>query len=153
LHVVEELAGAVHALGLDAHRTMRGDVRIAIPVVDDRLEDLNLLTGDLRAAKAADQLLALAAEHAAGNDFDPAVRAAATNIVHGWFSGATLVLAGLRVDADQVAVVDERRHRHDEPGLGARRLRLRAGSRALDTRRRLLDSQIDRRRQLDADRR
>jgi hypothetical protein len=36
------------------------------------LEDLHLLPGDLRAPQPADQLLALAAEHAAGDDFDPA---------------------------------------------------------------------------------
>ena len=39
----------------------------------ERLEDLDLLPGDLRAPQPADQLFALAAEHAAGDDFDPAV--------------------------------------------------------------------------------
>ena len=36
-----------------------------------RLEDLHFLTGDLSAPQAPDELLALAAEHAAGDDFDP----------------------------------------------------------------------------------
>ena len=42
-----------------------------VAIVDPRLEDLDLALRDLRAAQAADQLLALAAEHAAGNDLDP----------------------------------------------------------------------------------
>ena len=45
---------------------------VAVAVVDRRLEDLDLAPGDLGAAQPADQLLALAAEHAAGDDFDPA---------------------------------------------------------------------------------
>src|SRR5262249_40443966 len=42
-------------------------------VVDERLEDLDLLARDLRAPQAANELLALAAEHRAGDDLDPAV--------------------------------------------------------------------------------
>ena len=56
----------------DPHVAVRHDVVFAEAVVDERLEDLHLLPGDLRAAQPADQLLALAAEHAAGDDFDPA---------------------------------------------------------------------------------
>src|SRR6185503_799898 len=40
-------------------------------IVDHRLEDLRSLAGDLGAPDAADQLFALAAEHAAGYYFDP----------------------------------------------------------------------------------
>src|SRR6266516_1188943 len=36
-----------------------------------RLKDLHLLTGDHRAAHAADQFLRLAAEHHTGDDFNP----------------------------------------------------------------------------------
>src|SRR4051794_975581 len=52
---------------------MGHDVIFAVPVVDERLENLNLLTGNLAPAKSPDQFLALAAEHAAGDDFDPSV--------------------------------------------------------------------------------
>ena len=41
--------------------------------VDDRLEDLHALAGDLGAAQAANQLFALAAEHATDDDLDPAL--------------------------------------------------------------------------------
>src|SRR5262249_35469394 len=41
-------------------------------VVDRGLEDLDLLPGDLRTPQPADELLALAAEHAARDHFDPA---------------------------------------------------------------------------------
>src|SRR5439155_14661973 len=55
----------------DAHVAVRDDVGVAVAVVDERLEDLDLLPGDLRAPQPSNQLLALAAEHAAGDDFDP----------------------------------------------------------------------------------
>ena len=55
------------------HVAVRHDVVVAEPIVDERLEDLHLLAGDLGAADATDQFLALAAEHAAGNDLDPAM--------------------------------------------------------------------------------
>ena len=41
-------------------------------IVDDRLEDLNALPRDDRAAQPADQLFRLSGEHASGDDFDPA---------------------------------------------------------------------------------
>ena len=44
---------------------------VGVSGIDARLEDLDLLAGDLGTADAADELLALAAEHAAGDDLDP----------------------------------------------------------------------------------
>ena len=41
------------------------------PVIDRRLKNLRALAGYLSAAYPADQLFALAAEHAAGDNFDP----------------------------------------------------------------------------------
>ena len=64
--------GSADELGLDAHVAVRHDVLLAVAPVDDRLEDLDPLARDLRAPQPADQLLALAAEHAAGDHFDPA---------------------------------------------------------------------------------
>ena len=43
-----------------------------VAVVDQRLHDQRALPGDLGAAQAADQLLALAAEHRAADDLEPA---------------------------------------------------------------------------------
>jgi len=51
---------------------MRDDVRHVVAVVDPRLHDQRPLAGDLGAAQAADQLLALAAEHRAADDLEPA---------------------------------------------------------------------------------
>jgi len=61
---------------------MRDDVILAVTVVDERLEDLHLLFRDLRAPQPADQLFALAAEHAADDDFDPPVFRPAANDLH-----------------------------------------------------------------------
>ncbi len=82
IHLRDQLVGALHVLGRDAHVAVRHDVIFAEAVVDERLEDLDLLAGDLRAAQAADQLFALAAEHAAGDDFDPAVLRLLADDVH-----------------------------------------------------------------------
>ncbi len=68
----EELGAAGHVDRGDLHLAVRDDRRLGVAIVDDGLEDLDPLPGDLRAAQAADQLLALAAEHAAGDDLDPA---------------------------------------------------------------------------------
>ena len=51
---------------------MADDVADVVPVVDPRLDDQHSLAGDLRPTQAADQLLALAAEHRAADDFEPA---------------------------------------------------------------------------------
>jgi hypothetical protein len=53
---------------------MRHDVIDRIARIHGRLENLHALAGDLRAAKAANELLALAAEHAPDDDFYPARR-------------------------------------------------------------------------------
>src|SRR3954452_12171705 len=107
---------------------MRRDVRPAVATVDFRLEDLDLPLGDLRAPQAADQLLALAAEHAPRNDFQPARTRAMCNV----HLSLLQILAGLGLDADHVADVDERRHLDDQPGLERGRLDLRARRGAVD---------------------
>ena len=71
--LLHQLVRVAHVLRRDPHVAVRHDVVFAEAVVDERLEDLHLLPRDLRPAQPADQLLALAAEHAAGDDFDPAV--------------------------------------------------------------------------------
>jgi hypothetical protein len=84
-HCVHQLVGRPHRLRWDPHVAVRHDVVFAVAAVDDRLEDLDLLPGDLRAAQPADQFLALAAEHAAGDDFDPTVVRFLANDIHGGF--------------------------------------------------------------------
>jgi hypothetical protein len=51
---------------------MANDVILAIAVVHSRLEDLNALPGDLSAAQASDEFLALSAEHAPTYHLNPA---------------------------------------------------------------------------------
>ena len=51
---------------------VRDDVADVVAVVDQRLHDQRALPRDLGAAQAADQLLALAAEHRAADDLEPA---------------------------------------------------------------------------------
>src|SRR5436309_10060259 len=65
------LGRAADAFRVDTHVVVRNDVTIGIPLVDGWLEDLHALPGDLRAAQAADQLFALAAEHRTADYFDP----------------------------------------------------------------------------------
>ena len=48
------------------------DVADVVAVVDARLHDQRALAGDLGAAQPADELLALAAEHRAADDLEPA---------------------------------------------------------------------------------
>jgi hypothetical protein len=72
VHMLQQLVRMANVLRRDAHVAVRHDVVFAEAVVDERLEDLDLLLGDLRPTQPADQLLALAAEHAAGHDLDPA---------------------------------------------------------------------------------
>jgi len=81
-HGRDQLVGIPDVLGLDPHVAVRDDVILAVAIVDERFEDLDLLAGDLRAAQAADELLALAAEHAARDDFDPAVLRRLANNIH-----------------------------------------------------------------------
>src|SRR5436190_1229061 len=66
----------------DAHFAVRHNRVVGITGVERRLEDLHPLARNLSAAKAADQLLALAAEHAADDDFNPALVGLLTNYVH-----------------------------------------------------------------------
>src|SRR4029079_528823 len=79
-------------------------------------------------------------------------RMASSTGVWRWTSGAALIFTGFRVDANEIAVVDERRHGDDESGFDPRRLGLGGGGRALDARGRVLDPEIDRRGQFDTDR-
>jgi hypothetical protein len=52
---------------------MGDDLIGGVPDVECRLEDLDALPRDLGTAQPADELLALAAVHAADDHFDPAV--------------------------------------------------------------------------------
>ena len=61
----------------------QGRVIGGVAGVERRFEDLHLLTRDLRTAKPADQLLALSAEHAADDDFDPALVGWIPHYIHG----------------------------------------------------------------------
>jgi hypothetical protein len=62
---------------------VRDDVPFAVAIVDERLENLDFLACDLGPTQAPDQFFALAAEHAAGNHFNPAVVRRPVNDVHG----------------------------------------------------------------------
>src|SRR5207248_1986643 len=79
VHEPDELVRAADDARGDPHVAVRHDVVVAIAIVDEWLEDLDLLPRDLRPAQAPNQLLALAAEHAAGDDLDPAGAAIARN--------------------------------------------------------------------------
>ena len=76
----QQLGRVFDVLRGDAHVAVRHDVIFAEAVVHQRLEGLHLLAGNLRAPQAADQLFALAAEHAAGDDFNPAVLRFSDNV-------------------------------------------------------------------------
>jgi hypothetical protein len=53
-------------------KTVVGSNRgLTVPSINAVLEDLNLLSGNLGAAKTTEQLLSFAAEHAATDDFNP----------------------------------------------------------------------------------
>ena len=82
VHARQEFVGRLHVLRRNPHLAVRDDMAVAVAVVDERLEDLDLLLRDLCAAQPADELLALAAEHAAGDDFDPPVLGTGTDYVH-----------------------------------------------------------------------
>jgi hypothetical protein len=66
------LGGRPHGPRLVAHLGVGDDVVARVALVDLRLEDLHPLARDLGPAQAPDQLLALAREHGAGDDLDPA---------------------------------------------------------------------------------
>src|SRR4030095_7351518 len=66
-----ELCRAADILRGDSHVAVRDDMVLAEAIVENRLEDLHFLTCDLSASQSADELLALPAEHAPGDHFDP----------------------------------------------------------------------------------
>ena len=77
-----QLVGVRHVLGRDALIAMRHDMVVAEAVVENRLEDLHFLPRNLDAPQPANELFALAAEHAAGDDFDPAALRLFSDDVH-----------------------------------------------------------------------
>src|SRR5207249_9047023 len=80
---IEQVARRADVVGLDPHRAVRADVIAAVvAIVYLGLENLDLAPGDLRAPQPPDQLLALAAEHAAGNHFDPAAAGTVRRVIH-----------------------------------------------------------------------
>src|SRR5262249_50535271 len=69
---LQNLGCVFHQLRLDLHVAVANDVVLTIAVLHSRFEDLNTLLGDLSAAQAADQFLALSAEHAPTYHLNPA---------------------------------------------------------------------------------
>ena len=66
------LLGPRHRDGAHLRAGVAHHMADVVAVVDARLHDQRALAGDLGAAQAADQLLALAAEHRAADDLEPA---------------------------------------------------------------------------------
>ena len=75
-HGVEQRTRARHAARGQADIAVRDDVIVSMAVIELWLEHLHPLPRNLGAAQPADQLLALSAEHAAGDHLDPALVAA-----------------------------------------------------------------------------
>ena len=72
-HLTQDLGGRVDGRGLEGGAIVTGDVVDAgVAAVEVGLEHLYGATGQRRAAYAADELLALAAEHGAAHDLEPA---------------------------------------------------------------------------------
>ena len=65
-------SGSCDGDGAHLRAGVADDVADVVAVVDARLHDQRALARDLRAAQATDQLLALAAEHRAADDLQPA---------------------------------------------------------------------------------
>jgi len=82
LDEIQQRAGAADRARRNPHLAVRDDVIVGVPGVDGRLEDLDFLASELGAAQPADQLFALPAEHAANDDFDPALIGLMPNDVH-----------------------------------------------------------------------
>jgi hypothetical protein len=59
----------VNGLCFDVETVVGGDTFYTIAVVESGFEDLDLLSGNFCSTQPADQLLGLAAKHAAANDF------------------------------------------------------------------------------------
>ena len=72
IELFEDLIRMLHELSVDAHIAMGDDVLLAVALVDEGLKNLNSLPRDLCPTQAADELFALAAEHAARDHFDAA---------------------------------------------------------------------------------
>ena len=69
LQLRPDVGGLLDGDGVEFGSGMRHDLGLRIAVVDPGLEDLDLLLGDLGPPQAPDQLVGLAAEHRAGDDF------------------------------------------------------------------------------------
>ena len=82
LDEIQQRAGAADRARWNPHLAVRDDVVVRVPRVERRLEDLDFLARDLGAAQPADQLLGLAAVHAADDDLDPPVFRSAPNDFH-----------------------------------------------------------------------
>ena len=68
----DDLGDRRHGYGAHSCTGVADDVGRVVAVVDPRLEDDDALPCDLRASQTADHLLALAAEHRAADDLEPA---------------------------------------------------------------------------------
>ena len=88
----DELGNAVDGNCAHAGSGVGDDVRRVVAVVDPRLEDDDVLAGDLGPAQSADHLLALAREHRPADHLEPAA-ALGGNANHG-ARGYTRVSAG-----------------------------------------------------------
>src|SRR5215469_3540062 len=69
---VHDFGGLGDVVGRDAQAGVRDDLVGGGPLIDGGFEDLYALARNLRAAKAANQLLTFAGKHWANDDFDPA---------------------------------------------------------------------------------
>ena len=69
---LEDLAGIAHGYGFPTQTVVRRDLLSVIPLVQSRLENLDLLLCNAGPPDATDQLLRLAAEHTPANNLDPA---------------------------------------------------------------------------------
>src|SRR5215472_5561301 len=69
---VHDFLGLADVVRGNAQAGMRDDLVGGVALIDGGLENLYALARNLRAAKAANQLLALARKHRADDDFDPA---------------------------------------------------------------------------------
>ena len=72
LRLFEHLAHGFDRVGLDPHAVVADQVADSVACIAVRGEGAQLLARDLDVVQAADQLLGLAAEHAAADHFDPA---------------------------------------------------------------------------------
>src|SRR5262249_54034294 len=66
-----DFRGAAHGVRVNARVVVGDNVIACVALVDDRLEDLHALAGDLPPPQTANQLFALAAEHRTANYLDP----------------------------------------------------------------------------------